>query len=351
MAPDIRTLSTIALFASISAAGFWTIEGHFFRSKPGANMLEYVCPADTTPQQYQYTHIAFPDRLLCMLAEFFQVLFSPHHFKFTVHFITGYSAEVIIFLIEGTRSDKSWLSNPLVIGMVYQTLGAGSTVPLSLLIVILGSRGRARQPLTQPQAESVLLAIVLAYILPTICMFLLLDPKMTVIWQAFPIWQYLLQRFYLAIRPKTMASGFYSAKLALGATIISSFVVHYRLLHSSPVLRAPVAALIEWWPSWTLPDPRFATIESTGYHLLKWDSILSYSACLFAACSFAETWSEALTFLGLAPLGSALLSPGAFLSSLWIYREWRLNQKASAEKQLNEKAGIRRDDKGQTKGA
>lgn len=295
-------------------------------------MLEQACPADWIPHQYQYSHIAFPDRIICMLAEFFKVMFSPQHSSYTTHFLTGFSAEVSIFLIEGSRSDRSWLSNPPIIGMVYQILGAGSLIPLSLLIVILGSKGRARQPLTQAQAESILLAIILGYLLPTLIMFITLDTKITMLWQCFPVWQFLMQRLYLSIRTKKNGSGFHILKLALYATIVSSMLIHFTILHSSPVLRAPISALINWWPSWYLPDPRLATIESTAYHLIKWDSILSYSACVLAACSFAETWSDVITILGIAPICSALFSPGAFISSLWIYREWQLNQKAGLER-------------------
>lgn len=253
------------------------------------------------------------------------------HSSYTIHFLTGFSAEVAIFLIEGTRSDKSWLSNPLVMGIVYQTLGAGSTIPLSLLIIILSSKGRARQPLTKPEAESILIVVIFGYLLPSLWMFLTLDPKVMVLWQTFPVWQSHMQTLYLAIRPKTTMTGLHTLKLALGATFLSSLFIHLIYLQSIAA-HSSVSAFLDWWPSWTLPDPKSATIESTAYHLIKWDSILSYSACIMAGCSFAATWSEMAIILGLAPFSSALVSPGAYISLLWVYREWKLNQNLELNK-------------------
>jgi hypothetical protein len=66
-----------------------------------------------------------------------RVMLNPQHSSYTAHFLTGFSAQVAVFLVEGGRSDKAWSPNPLLIGLVYQILGAGWITPLSLLIVIL----------------------------------------------------------------------------------------------------------------------------------------------------------------------------------------------------------------------
>ncbi len=85
---------------------------------------------------------------------------------------------------------------------------------------------------------------------------------------------------------------------------------------------------IQWWPSFSIPDPRSTTVESVVYHLLQWDAIVLYASSILGLVFLADSISDAITMLFFAPIGSIVLSPGGYVALLAIYREWRLTERA-----------------------
>jgi hypothetical protein len=322
------------VFLSLASVGTYTIFGHIILS--GAQKsIQDACPVPpnyASPSQLPYTRLTLLDATLCNLVEFFKIGLLPVNQAYTVHFLAGVAPVALVFLIEGTRSDRPRAVIPLVIGLAYQTLSSGVMGSLSWLVIVLslvgGTKGRA--PLTQAEAESVFMAITVGYVLPTLALAATQDEFVIAYWQPFPLWMSILQNLWLKIRPVTVGPAYHSTRMALIATLIISASVHisFVISHSSST---PVMDFIRWLPSFSAPDPRSTTIETAVHHLLQWDSMLWYASAILGLVLLADSISGAMTMLFFAPIGSIILSPGGYVALLAIQREWRLTERANAK--------------------
>ena len=322
------------VFLSLTAIGAYTIFVHMALS--GAQeQLDDACPIPpvyASPSQLHYTHVTALDAVLCNLVEFFKVSLLPVNQAYTVHFLAGVAPVALIFLIEGTRSDRSYAVIALLVGLLYTTISGAVAAPLFWLVAVLamasGKRGRA--PLNQAEAESVFIAISIGYILPTLVFITSPGEYVIAYWQFFTIFMSILQHLWLQIRPTTVEPAYYTTRMALITTIIVSASVHisFVIAHWSS---SPVMGFIQWWPSFWNPDPQSTTVESAVYHLLKWDSIVWYVSSILGLVFLADSISDAMTMLIFAPFGSIVLSPGGYVALLAIHRESKLTEQAKAE--------------------
>ena len=321
------------VFLSLTAIGAFTIFVHIALS--GAQeQLNDACPIPpiyASPSQLHDTHVTALDAVLCNLVEFFKIGLLPVNQAYTVHFLAGITPVALVFLIEGTRSDRSRAVIALLFGCLYQTISAAMASSLFWLVAVLamasGKRGRA--PLTQAEAESVFMAISIGYVLPTLAFIASHDEYAIAYWQFFPIYMSILQHLWLQIRPATVGPAYHTTRMALITTIIISASVHisFVIAHWSS---SPVMGFIQWWPSFWIPDPQSTTVESAVYHLLQWDAIVWYASTILGLVFLADSISDAMTMIFFAPIGSIVLSPGGYVALLAIYREWRLTERAKA---------------------
>ena len=323
----------LLVFLSLAGIGAYTIFVHIALS--GAQKLvDNACPVPliyATPSQLPYTHLPALDGILCNLVEFFKVALLPANQPFTVHFLSGVAPVALVFLIEGTRSDRSRAVIPLLIGLLYQTISGAVGASLSWLVIVLavagGNTGRA--PLTQAEAESVFLAVSTGYVLPTLAFVASQDEYVIAYWQFFPLYMSILQNLWLQIRPATVGPAYHTTRIALITTLIISASVHISFVISHTD-STPVMGFIQWWPSFSIPDPRGTTVETGVYHLLQWDSILWYASSILGLVFLTDSLSDAMTMLFFAPIGSIVLSPGGYVALLAIYRESKLAKRAEA---------------------
>jgi hypothetical protein len=321
------------VFLSLAGIGAFTIFVHIALS--GAQkLLGDACPIPpvyTSPSQRPYTHLVALDAFLCNLVEFFKIGLLPANQAYTIHFCAGIAPVALVFLIEGTRSDRSRAVIALLVGILYQTISAAVAGSLFWLVAVLvmasGKKGRA--PLTQAEAESVFIAISIGYVLPTLAFIASHDEYAIAFWQFFPLFMSILQNLWLQIRPATVGPAYYTTRMALITTLIISATVHisFVVTHSSST---PVMGFIQWWPSFRIPDPRSTTVESAVYHLLQWDAILWYTSAILGLVFLADSISDAMTMLFFAPIGSIIFSPGGYVALLAMFREWRLTERAKA---------------------
>ena len=330
----------MVVFLSLASIGAYTIFWHMALSR-AQKSIQDACPVPpiyASPSQLAYTNLPALDVFLCNLVEFFKISLLPVNQAYTVHFLAGMAPVALVFLIEGTRSDRSRAVIPLLIGALYQTISGGVAGSLYWLIIVLSwvSRRKGRAPLTQAQAESVFMAITIGYVLPTLAFIVSQDEVVIAYWQAFPLLMSVLQNLWLTIRPASVGPAYYTTRMALIATLIISASVHisFVLSHSSST---PVMSFIRWWPSLSAPDPRSTTVEMAVYHLLQWDSILWYASAILGLVFLVDSISEAMTVLFFAPLGSIVLSPGGYVAFLAIQRERKLTERAKAEALVVEK--------------
>ena len=329
----------VVVFLSLAGIGAYTVFVHMALSgaEKSINDACPVPPIYASPSQLQYTHLTALDAFLCNLVEFFKIALLPPNKAYSVHFLAGVAPVALVFLIEGTRSDRSRAVIPLIIGLLYQTISGAVAGSLSWLVIVLSVKGgKGRAPLTQAEAESVFMAISIGYVLPTLGFVASHDEYVIAYWQVFPLFMSILQVLWLQIRPATVGPAYYTTRMALITTIIISAAVHisFVLNHSSST---PVMSFIQWWPSFTTPDPRSTTVERAVYHLLQWDSILWYASAILGQAYLAGSIANAMTTLFFAPIGSIILSPGGYVALLAMYREMRLTERAQAEALTAEK--------------
>ena len=328
------------MFLSLAGLGAYTVFVHIALS--GAqNQISEACPMPyvyASPSQLPYTRLTALDAFLCNLVEFFKIGLLPANQAYTIHFCAGIAPVALVFLIEGTRSDRSRAVIALLVGFLYQTISAAVAGSLCWLVAVLamasGKKGRA--PLTQAEAESVFLAISIGYILPTLAFIASHDEYAIAYWQFFPLFMSILQQLWLQIRPATVGPAYHTTRMALITTLIISASVHisFVITHSTST---PVMGFIQWWPSFSIPDPRSTTVESAVYHLLQWDAIVWYASAILGLVFLADSISDAMTMLFFAPIGSIVLSPGGYVALLAIYREWRLTERAKVGTLVAEK--------------
>ena len=331
------------MFLLLTVIGVYTIFVHMVLSGAQQKISE-ACPIPliyASPSQRPYTHLVPLDAFLCNLVEFFKIGLLPANQAYTVHFCAGIAPTALVILIEGTRSDRSRAVIPLVVGLLYKTISNAVAGPLFWLVAVLtmagGKKGRA--PLTHAEAESAFIAISIGYMLPTLAFIASHDEYVIAYWQFFPLFMFILQQLWLQIRPATVGPAYHTTRMALITTLIMSASVHisFVITHSSS---SPVTGFIQWWPSFFIPHPEDTTVESAVYHLLQWDAIVWYASSILGLVFLADSISDAMTMLWLAPIGSIVLSPGGYVALLAIFRERRLTERAKvgtivAEKKRN----------------
>ena len=331
------------MFLLLTVIGVYTIFVHMVLSGAQQKISE-ACPIPliyASPSQRPYTHLVPLDAFLCNLVEFFKIGLLPANQAYTVHFCAGIAPTALVILIEGTRSDRSRAVIPLVVGLLYKTISNAVAGPLFWLVAVLtmagGKKGRA--PLTHAEAESAFIAISIGYMLPTLAFIASHDEYVIAYWQFFPLFMSILQQLWLRIRPATVGPAYHTTRMALVTTLIMSASVHisFVITHSSS---SPVTGFIQWWPSFFIPHPEDTTVESAVYHLLQWDAIVWYASSILGLVFLADSISDAMTMLWLAPIGSIILSPGGYVALLAIFRERRLTEAAKigsivAEKKRN----------------
>ncbi|EJD42643.1 hypothetical protein AURDEDRAFT_114912 [Auricularia subglabra TFB-10046 SS5] len=344
MTVTIQQAAAVVTFLSLSGIGFYTVLYHIYASTGNQEVVQLQCPQPPTykhPAQLRYTGFAGPDAALCNLVAFFHASFVPQNIGYTVHFLAGIPPVSLAYLIESARADSSRSVLPLVVGLGYQALSGAGIMPLGWLALILSSAGRpdrARKPLSRGQAESVFAGVMLGYVLPTAAMLLLQDEYVTGYWQVFPIYIWSFQRLWLLVRPAPAAvgSGFAVVRAALITAAAISAAPHLHVLYHNRSL----AAFLQWWPSFSVPEPSKTTYYTAAFHLLQWDSIVWYTCSVLAAAFMAGSRSEAFTLLVVAPLASAVISPGAVVALYWLRREeklLKLDKSASSRVSKNRK--------------
>jgi hypothetical protein len=237
----LRTLLPAILFTSLAFGANYFLLGHLVKSG-GAALLSSQCPPNPGPYSVRYVGIGSIDGLLCILVAFFQSSFDPTTFPFAADFLASWSGPVALTFIEAARSGRSTvLAFPAVLGLFYQTRGAGFTFPLFWLALILSGhtrldRGSAR--IDQARAEAALFAVLGGFVLPSVLMLILQDPVVTAAWQFFPAWMWALQATHLFIRPSSRhhTSGYWTVQATFIFTFITSATSSGRSRNSKPNL-------------------------------------------------------------------------------------------------------------------
>jgi len=278
-----------------------------------------------------------------MLVHFFTIaLESPAH-AHTVHFLAQLPGILLPFTVERTRDNGSILISQFLIVTACQLKGAGMITPLGYLLIIWATssardRGTGTAPLTQRQAESVLVSILLGYVFPSVMIVVTPNPYWIAFWVPFPWWMGLTQTLYLLAVPSPPSSSS-SSKPGSGSALFKSTlytlstaaaIAHWVFLYhifTSPSFSLASFLNFSWLPSLSIPPHDISYAEAFA-HFLEWDAVMCYSTASLGALwllSLARTKTTSVAGWVMEALGKifvgVVVGPGAMLCRIWWERE------------------------------
>jgi hypothetical protein len=348
---------SIPLFGSLVLIGNYTLWTHFNALDVARPLDPPTCPLPptyTSPNELRYTGIAVADQLLCVLVNFFvRVLNSPAR-AHTMHFLVQLPAITLPFTVERTRDGASIFISQALLGTAYQIKGAGVIAPLGYLLTIWLTASvrdphpaRGTAPLTQPQAESILVAFLLGFAFPTAMMFATMNPYWIALWQVNPWLISATQSLYLLAVPRsapasTPGSGQALFKSTLYTLSTVGAIAHWAFLYhvfTAPTFSLAALLTFSWLPSLSIP-PHDIGLADAFAHFLEWDAIMAYTTTFLGGLwlldlaqtkrTNAQEWvRDTLRRL----LVGVVAGPAAMLYTIWGEREDALVRASKAEEE------------------
>lgn len=277
----------------------------------------------------RYTGLGPIDGFLCILVTFFQTNIASETLPFSADFLTSLSPFVALTFVESARSGRSAiLAFPATMGLFYQTQGAGTVFPLFWLAFILSGHTRlspATARIDQANAESTLFAVLIGYVVPTVLLLALHDPIVTALWNFFPFVMWLAKISHLFIRPSSRfhTSGYWTVQATFIFTFISSAISHVSVIWLAKDNLVFLKSL--YVPPISPPDPAKTTIELGVHVFLQWDYIFTMVSGLIGTLWLASNVRQAASVVLWNIVATMVVGPGAAMSGVLIWREWKLN--------------------------
>ncbi|KAH9030683.1 hypothetical protein EDB85DRAFT_1962623 [Lactarius pseudohatsudake] len=290
-----RGILPAILFAALAYGARHFLIGHVTKSGGGA-LLRAQCPPYPGPYNIRYTGLGPVDHLLCIVS---------------------------------TRSGRSViLAFPATMGLFYQTQGAGVFFPLFWLAFILTGHTRmspAAARIDQANAEAALFAVLIGFAVPTALLVTLQDPIVTALWNFFPFWMWLAQRVHLFIRPSSRfhTSGYWTVQATFIFTLISSAISHVSVIW--PARDDLVLLRSLYMPPISPPDPTTTSLQLATHVFMQWDYVFTMVSGLIGALWFAGNVRQAAAIALWNVIATMVVGPGAAMSGVLIWREWKLN--------------------------
>ena len=278
----------------------------------------------------RYVGVSFVDSFLCILVTF-QSSFDPTTFPFVADFMASWSAPIALTFIEAARSARSGRSTvlafPTILGLNYQTRGAGFVIPLFWLALILSGHTRldgVAARIDQARAEAALFAVLGGFILPSVLMLTLQDPVVTAAWQIFPVWMWALQAAHLFIRPSSRyhTSGYRTVQATFIFTFITSAISHIAAIGATQDLGLLRDLYV---PPIVPPDPATTSLHLAMHVFLQWDAVFTLGSSLLGTLWFASDAKQAILIALWDVIATVVVGPGAAVSGVLLWREWMLN--------------------------
>ena len=308
-----------------------------------------TCPSPPTytasPGDLRYTGLAVPDQILCTLVNFFTVVLNSPAKAHTIHFLIQFPGIILPFVVEGTRDNGSLLISHFIIGTAYQLKGAGVVTPLAYLLTLwltssVRGRGtkRGTAPLTQRQAESILVSILLGFVLPSVLVVRTLSPYSIALWQPVPWYMSAAQALYRLAAPAPPASS-PASKPGSGSALFKSTlytlstgaaIAHWVFLYrffSAPAFAPSSLLNFSWLPSLSIPPHDTPATEAFA-HFLEWDAVICYTTASLGGLwllDLARTKTTSVDGWVKEVVGKIFVGvvagPGAMLCTIWGERE------------------------------
>jgi hypothetical protein len=287
-------------------------------------------PKYFSDSQLRYTGVPSIDQAVCIGVDFMKTALFRHVQPFAIYFAASLASSFLVMNIEGLRGDGPSLWFPFVATLFSFIVAAGIVVPISWLYIFLSLKRDARKSLTAGQAEALFLSHIFGYLLPTALAITTAHELPILAWEACALWTVALQYIWLSIRPPTGASGFWTTQLALGTTLLTSAAVHVTMMVTFSRQVSPQDA-IDWLPGWSIQDAKALTAEAVVLQFLQWDALFANVSAIAAGFFYADYWPEFLLYTMATPMVLLGFGPGAVISGMWMWREWKLTMLEEAE--------------------
>ncbi|TDL17519.1 hypothetical protein BD410DRAFT_680929, partial [Rickenella mellea] len=239
-------------------------------------------------------------------------------------------------LIESQRKNTpNILSKPVILGVVSQVLGRGTTYP-TWWSIFVSSGGARRTPeeslgseIDQYDAEGALLAILLGYIVPALTSTMSKSSGWTLTWFIYPITVSFLRSAYTRLRlrfsgpPKDIQKsydlGYKITMLSYAIGFIYAAIPHIAVL--VPRLPHPDMLRALLGVDFSVPEDRDTPFTKVVYHAIQWDAVVTFVGSLVATLSFSRSKYESLKITVWNIASVLIFGTGASLTGVWAWRE------------------------------
>lgn len=298
--------------------------------------LDPICfspfEVSSSPLRLAYTGYEEVDKILCGVCMFFHAIMAPFHRPLLAETLAGFSASIAFLFAEAARDQRPFfMAMPAVFGVLMQTMSFGLIMPLySLLFVIAGTGVRSgsgsRFKINQANAEALLFAVLVGYIVPTVCMVLFEDAIVTAIWQIFPITMGVLGFAHRLIRSPSryIESGHYTVQATFALVFVGSAVVH--ILYVWPLFNETATLQRLFLPYVGPDDPAAYPLIDNIAGFFKWDFTLGVVSTFALFLWFADDLLQCIAIAVWCIATTIVLGPGAAISSVLMWREEKLNR-------------------------
>ncbi|KIJ17068.1 hypothetical protein PAXINDRAFT_130597 [Paxillus involutus ATCC 200175] len=275
------------------------------------------------------------------MVAFFHALMDPSYRPLVAELFTTLTVLTIIPFAEAARARRPFvLRGPAAVCMIFQLASLGVIMPLySLLFVITGTASLRPGPFTtrgtkinQANAEALLFALVLGYIVPTLCMLVYEDPMVTAIWQVFPLLTEFSQFAHRVIRPpsKYIESGHRTVMATFGLVFVASAALHATYMW--PLLGDWEALEVMVVPSLGALDPAATSLTEGVAAFMKWDIIIGAGSTMLSTLWMAGDLVQCLAIVLWYGVATVLIGPGAAIAGVLLWKEAKLNGGSQVEK-------------------
>jgi len=226
-------------------------------------------------------------------------------------------------------------------GGAFQMFSAGVTIPIFCMVFIMSGMAVPASPrrsktgqLTQQHVEAVLFGILIGAVIPSLAMFMFLDPYVTAIWQFFPFLVSAAKNLHLAVRrPKVTGQDFGKQLILLMYAVTGIVASSTHISWTWPALGSfllsnnKIAALeylrALWFPA-KLYGSLWPSPQGQAMEFLHWDGLFSCVSAILATFWFANGWKTTVKLAIWYAIVVPLLGPGTAMAGVFVWRELSL---------------------------
>jgi len=336
----INKFCLAVFFALMSGGAAYCLLGLLFKS-PAAAPLATWCPESYYPiyetkrgseAHRVYSGIGAIDQFLCTVVVFFTTGMEPNVFPTTLAILTAFPSVIAFITVESARrkAPGSIIPSigPVVIGVLYQRLGAGIVLPLYWIFILFSGRleNKTLKQVAPRQALAVFAAMLVGYYPLTYLMLSTKQVFWTGVWQPFPLLIALVQTIALLVVPNIKSlSGARIVQTMYAVVFVISAASHLSVI--SQTLNDPSLSLKDIFvPSITPITGNSMALVSQNF--LRWDYFYLFAPAAILSLAFASSFAELLGLVVSHLALTAGFGAGSAFAAVMIYREGKMLHKS-----------------------